>query len=176
MVVPHLSVAERAARGRAARREVPRSSHADFSPAPHRPDPVALLESQAADYLQADITHFGGILETKKLAAWAENYYVLMAPHNVGGAISTAAALHFAASTPNFKIQEHFNDFADEWVKSVAPGNPEVVDGYFALPQGPGLGVTLDPDRIAHLASLELRESPFYDEIKGDAPSVGQIF
>jgi hypothetical protein len=47
-VVPHLTVAERAARGRAARGEVPRSSHADFGPAPHRPDPVALLESQAA--------------------------------------------------------------------------------------------------------------------------------
>ena len=47
-VVPHLSAAERAARGHAARREVPRSSHADFSPAPHRPDPVELLESQAA--------------------------------------------------------------------------------------------------------------------------------
>ena len=46
-VVPHLSVAERAARGRAARGEVPRSSHADYSAAPHRPDPVELLESQA---------------------------------------------------------------------------------------------------------------------------------
>jgi uncharacterized protein (DUF2252 family) len=47
-VVPHLTMAERVARGRAARREVPRSSHADFSPAAHRPDPVELLESQAA--------------------------------------------------------------------------------------------------------------------------------
>jgi uncharacterized protein (DUF2252 family) len=46
-VVPHLSVAERVARGRAARAEVPRSSHADYTPAARRPDPVVLLESQA---------------------------------------------------------------------------------------------------------------------------------
>jgi uncharacterized protein (DUF2252 family) len=46
-VVPHLSVAERVARGRAARAEVPRSSHAEYTPAAHRQDPVALLESQA---------------------------------------------------------------------------------------------------------------------------------
>jgi galactonate dehydratase len=103
-----------------------------------------LFELQAADIIQPDITHFGGLLETKKLAAWAETYYILVAPHNVGGPVSTAAALHFAASTPNFKIQEHFNDFAEDWVKAAAPGNPEVVDGYFALPQGPGLGVKLD--------------------------------
>ena len=107
-----------------------------------------LIESQAADYIQPDISHFGGLLETKKLAAWAENYYILVAPHNVGGPVSTAAALHFAASTPNFKIQEHFNDFADEWVKTTAPGNPEVIDGYFALPQGPGLGVTLNEEAV----------------------------
>ncbi len=103
-----------------------------------------LFELQAADIIQPDITHFGGLLETKKLAAQAEVYYILVAPHNVGGPVSTAANLHFAASTPNFKIQEHFNDFAEDWVKAAAPGNPEVVDGYFALPQGPGLGVTLD--------------------------------
>jgi len=103
-----------------------------------------LFELQAADIVQPDITHFGGLLETKKLAAWAETYYILVAPHNVGGPVSTAAALHFAASTPNFKIQEHFNDFAEDWVKAAAPGNPEVIDGYFALPQAPGLGVKLD--------------------------------
>jgi uncharacterized protein (DUF2252 family) len=47
-VVPHLSVEERTARGKAARQEVPRSSHAVLASASGRPDPVELLESQAA--------------------------------------------------------------------------------------------------------------------------------
>ena len=105
-----------------------------------------LFERQAADVIQVDITHYGGLLNTKKLAAWADAYYVLIAPHNVGGPVSTAAALHLAACTTNFKIQEHFNDFCEPYVKESAPGNPEVVDGYFALPQGPGLGITLNED------------------------------
>jgi uncharacterized protein (DUF2252 family) len=47
-VVPHLSVAERAARGKAARAEVPRSTHAQFEPSPTRVHPIELLERQAA--------------------------------------------------------------------------------------------------------------------------------
>lgn len=103
-----------------------------------------LFELQAADIIQPDITHLGGLLETKKLAAWADSYYVLVAPHNVCGPVGTAANLHLAACTTNFKIQEHFNDFAEAHVKAVASGVPEVVDGYFPLPKGPGLGVELD--------------------------------
>ncbi len=48
VVVPPLSVAERVARGKAARAQVPRSSHAAFEPVPHRADPVELLESESA--------------------------------------------------------------------------------------------------------------------------------
>ena len=44
--VPHLTWEERAARGKAARKQVPREQHADFSPG-DRPDPVSLLEEQA---------------------------------------------------------------------------------------------------------------------------------
>ena len=47
--VPHLTVEQRIARGKAARAEVPRSSHAVFKPSDDRPDPLALLEEQAAD-------------------------------------------------------------------------------------------------------------------------------
>ena len=46
--VVHLSVAERVQRGKAARAEVPRASHAEFEPSSTRPDPIGLLEEQAA--------------------------------------------------------------------------------------------------------------------------------
>ncbi|HEX7025307.1 MAG TPA: mandelate racemase/muconate lactonizing enzyme family protein [Gemmatimonadales bacterium] len=116
-----------------------------------RHDYRPLFTLQAADVIQPDITEFGGLWETRKLAATAETHYVLIAPHNVGGPISTAAALHLAACTPNFKIQEHFNDFADEWVKTAVEGVPEVdpADGCFPLPQGPGLGLRLREDVVA---------------------------
>jgi galactonate dehydratase len=123
-----------------------------------------LFELGAVDILQPDITQCGGILETVKLAAWAEAYYVMVAPHNVGGPVSTAAALHVAARTPNFKVLEHFNDFADEFVKAAAPGNPEVVDSSFAVPEAPGLGVTLDERVIAEHAG----RAPHFDLFRDD--------
>ncbi len=148
-----------------------------------RYDYRTLFELQAADIIQPDITQFGGLFETKKLAAWAEIYYVLVAPHNVGGPVSTAAALHFAASTPNFKIQEHFNDFTESWVKTAAPGNPEVVDGYFALPQGPGLGVKLNLDVVREhpqqriffnlfAENWHLRQAPLRSSIQDEQTSL----
>jgi galactonate dehydratase len=117
-----------------------------------------LFELEAADVIQPDLTMMGGILETRKLATWAESYYVLVAPHNVGGPVSTAAALHLAAATPNFKMLEHFNDFAEPFVRAAVHGLPQVAGGAFPLPPGPGLGVTLDesvfaehPRRQVHL-------------------------
>ena len=109
-----------------------------------------LLELGCVDVLQIDITESMGILEGKKMAAMADAQYVTFAPHNVGGPLSTAACLHLGACTTNFKIQEHFNDFVDSWVKQAAtgPGYPDVVDGYFSIPSGPGLGVELNEDFI----------------------------
>jgi galactonate dehydratase len=123
-----------------------------------------LFELQAADVIQTDITHFGGILNAKKLAAWANAYYILIAPHNVGGPVSTAAALHLAASTPNFKIQEYFNDFAEAYVNEAASGLPQVVDGYFSLPEGPGLGLTLHEDVIEAYPQKKVHFNLFADD------------
>ncbi|ARQ70985.1 mandelate racemase/muconate lactonizing enzyme family protein [Streptomyces marincola] len=108
-----------------------------------------LFESQAVDIIQPDLGHTGGIGEMRKLAATAETHYVLVAPHNVGGSVLTAASLQLAGCTPNFKILEHFNDFADAEIKKVVKNAPEVVDGYFTLSEEPGLGVRLDVDAAA---------------------------
>jgi galactonate dehydratase len=123
-----------------------------------------LFELQACDIVQIDPSHFGGISEARKLAAWAESYYMLMAPHNVGGPVATAATLHLDACTPNFKTQEHFNDFADAWVKGAVEEYPEVVDGYFSLPEKPGLGVILREDFIAEHPRQRVRFNLFEED------------
>ena len=124
----------------------------------------SLLDLSAVDIIQPDISHFGGLTLTRRLAAWANVYNVLLAPHNVGGPVSTAAALQVAACTPNFMIQEHFNDFADAWVKQAAPGVPEVVDGYFALPTAPGLGVELNEGLFSEHPQIEAHFNLYKEE------------
>jgi galactonate dehydratase len=79
----------------------------------------------------------------KRIAAMAETYGVTVAPHNPLGPIATAHNLHFAASTPNWLIQEQMRNAAPWWDEVVSPPL-EVTDGETGLPEGPGLGVEVD--------------------------------
>lgn len=112
----------------------------------HNPRELApYLEEGLIDVLQVDLTHHAGLTGLNQLVGWSNAYNVVLAPHNVCGPVGTAAALHFAIACPNFKILEHFNDFADPWVLDLADGAPLVTaDGFFELPTGPGLGVELN--------------------------------
>jgi galactonate dehydratase len=88
-----------------------------------------LLREGLVDLLRPDLlTH--GITGVRRLAAMAETYYVDVAPWHAGGPIAHAAALHAAASIPNFFIAQ----------SSAA----EAQNGFFELPKGPGLGITVD--------------------------------
>jgi galactonate dehydratase len=109
------------------------------------------VETGVADVIQVDLTHFGGFLPMKHLAGWADAHYLLLAPHNVCGPVGTMANVHFAVATPNYKVLEHFNDFADPWVFDLVDDAPRVApeDGCFALPDRPGLGVRLNHDVCA---------------------------
>ena len=106
------------------------------------------IERGLADVIQVDLTHFGGFVGLKRVAGWAEAHYLLMAPHNVCGPVGTMANVHFAVATPNYKVLEHFNDFADPWVQELVDQPPQVAtsDGCFGLPERPGLGVSLNHD------------------------------
>jgi galactonate dehydratase len=110
-----------------------------------------LFESGTVDIVQADLTHIGGLTAIRKLAAWADAYGLVMAPHNVCGPVGTAANLHLAVACSNYKVLEHFNDFADPWVQGLVAGAPTVDsgDGCFARPSAPGLGVRLLPEAAA---------------------------
>jgi galactonate dehydratase len=110
-----------------------------------------LIEGGLVDVVQVDMTHFGGFLPMKRLAGWADVYSLLMAPHNVCGPVGTMANVHLAVSTPNYKVLEHFNDFADSWVHELVDDPPRVdpADGCFAAPEKPGLGVRLNHDVCA---------------------------
>ncbi len=115
-----------------------------------------LFPLRAVSVIQPDINQCGGLLEVKKIASTAETYSVMVAPHNVGGAVSTVAALHLMATLRNGKILEHFNDFADSEIKAAASPYPEVKNGCFSLPEGPGWGIELDLEFLeAHPPRIE---------------------
>jgi galactonate dehydratase len=102
-----------------------------------------LLAARAVDIIQPDICHCGGLLEAKKIAAMAEAVSVGVAPHNPLGPIAGAAALHFAVSTPNHVIQEEMVG-AVPWYSEVVRGPIRMADGFWQLPEAPGLGVEVD--------------------------------
>jgi galactonate dehydratase len=108
-----------------------------------------LFSRRAVDIIQPDVCHAGGIAETRKIAAMAEAHYMPVAPHNACSPVGTMASIHLAVATPNFKIQETFDDMVEPWVRDAVIDRPVARDGCFALPDKPGLGVDLDEAVIA---------------------------
>ena len=128
-------------------------------------DAPAFIEGGNVDIIQADLTHFGGFTGLRRLAGWTEAHYLTLAPHNVGGPVATAANIHFAVATRNVDVLEHFNDFADPWLAEIVDDAPRVdpVDGCFALPERPGLGLRLDHDACARHPRTGARLQLFVD-------------
>jgi galactonate dehydratase len=107
------------------------------------------FELGAVDIIQPDLSHAGGLLECRKIAAMAEAYDIAVAPHCPLGPLALAACLQLAACTPNVAIQEmslgiHYNVGHDllEFCTDKAVLTP--VDGYLPIPPGPGLGINID--------------------------------
>ena len=104
-----------------------------------------MFDLMAADYIQPDISHAGGIMELKKIAAEAECRYIPFAPHNPSGPVANAATLQLAATCPNFEILEIMYSDVD-WRKDVTNESLEYKEGYMAIPNKPGLGIEIDEE------------------------------
>ncbi|MCW3095391.1 MAG: mandelate racemase/muconate lactonizing enzyme family protein [Chthonomonadaceae bacterium] len=111
-----------------------------------------LLSNRLTHIIQPDLNQCGGLLETKKICSTAETYSIMAAPHNVGGIVTTVATLHMLVGLRNAKILEHFNDFVDSQIKTCGTPYPEVVDGYFSLPTGPGWGLEMNEEFLTSQA------------------------
>lgn len=107
-----------------------------------------LCERRAAAILQPDIVHVGGITGMMRIAAMAESFQVWIAPHNATGPVGTSAVLHAAAAMPNFMIQE-IGLYALPFFDQILRKPIKIEDGFFLLPDGPGLGVELNEEAIA---------------------------
>ena len=102
-----------------------------------------MFDKMAADYIQPDVSHAGGIMELKKIAAEAESRYIPFAPHNPSGPVANAATLQLAATCPNFEILEiMYSDV--EWRADVTNESLDYKDGYITIPDKPGLGIEID--------------------------------
>ena len=109
----------------------------------------AVFEKRAAGLINPDTAHVGGISEMVRIGHMAEAYDIGMAPHCPLGPIALAACLQVDAICYNAVIQEqslgiHYNQGGDLNDYLVPESRFRVEAGFLPIPDGPGLGITLD--------------------------------
>lgn len=118
-----------------------------------------LIEEGVVDIIQPDISHTGGIWETRKIAAMAETSDIAVAPHCPLGPIAFAASLHINACCPNAIIQEtsqgiHYNEGADMLDYVLNKEDLTIQDGFIPNLTKPGLGVEMDEKFLREMVKV----------------------
>jgi galactonate dehydratase len=109
-----------------------------------------LIHLRAADVIQMDISHCGGLSLAKKIAAMAQAQDLQVSPHCSVGPVALCAAVHFGWSTPVVSVQEYFGDYDVPWRDALVLGWNPIRQGEFLLPDKPGLGIELDTEIFPH--------------------------
>ncbi len=122
----------------------------------------------AVDVILLDTTFWGGIRACVKAAGVCETFQLGVAVHSSGElGIQLATMLHLGAVIPNlsYAADAHYHHLLDD---VIVGGKMQYVDGAIAVPQAPGLGVTLDRDKLARYAGLFKELGPYpYDQDPG---------
>lgn len=119
-------------------------------------DFARLMKDRAVDLVQPDITLVGGLDEARKIWTLCQIHNIRYSPHVWGSAVGLAAALHFMAALPNWPHTEHEPhprlleyDVSDNPLRDDLLVQPLVpVGGSITVPEGPGLGIELDPETV----------------------------
>lgn len=116
-----------------------------------------VFELRAAQVINPDPAHVGGISETIRIAHWAEAYDIALAPHCPLGPIALAACLQVDAVCHNAFIQEqslgiHYNQGGDLTDYTLPGHGFTLTHGYLQIPNGPGLGIEVDEARVIEAA------------------------
>jgi len=102
------------------------------------------IEKQACDIIQPDVQKCGGLLETKRIADWADLYYMPMACHNLCSPVGTVASGHACAAIKSFITLESDSVELEYWADIIKHDGPFYKDGYLELSDKPGFGIELD--------------------------------
>lgn len=106
-----------------------------------------LITRQAVHWVQFDLAACGGIQEGRRIAELAHAFHLPATLHAASSAVLFAASLHLAASLPNAHSVEYH--MLHQWLWDLAPpGAFTVENGTVAPPEGPGIGLQLDPDHL----------------------------
>jgi gluconate/galactonate dehydratase len=112
----------------------------------------SFLARGLVDILQPDITNSGGFSHGREIAGIAAARGAPVAYHNAFGPVQTAATLQMDAVLPTFFLQESFEASWPVWKRSLVKGYA-VENGEFRIPDGPGLGVTVDEKAVERYRS-----------------------
>jgi galactonate dehydratase len=132
-----------------------------------------LLAHGIVDIIQPDLSHAGGILETRKIAAMAEAYDIAVAPHCPLGPIALAACLQLDICSPNAFIQEqslgiHYNQGSDllDYLKD--PSVFKYEDGFVKNLTAPGLGIEVNEEKVREMAAVGHNwKNPLWRQVDG---------
>jgi L-alanine-DL-glutamate epimerase-like enolase superfamily enzyme len=107
-----------------------------------------LIDERAVDIVHPDLASSGGLLETKRIGDYAEEYGIAMAMHQAGTPVSFMANVHCAAATQNFLALEHHSVDIPWWESLVktTDGKKMITKGFSDVPLSPGLGIELNEE------------------------------